>query len=106
MTRVNDVQGKEFRALLLSTVRTCTASSYSSTEKEEGFLSNAKVGIFCIAYIFGSKQEFILGFQYAFTGLDCLTGIIYYALKQISLTFGTASCFRSISIYDAEIDFT
>ena len=37
--RVDDVQGKEYRALLISTVRTCT----SVPNEAEDFLSNAKV---------------------------------------------------------------
>ena len=40
--RVDDVQGKEYRALLVSTVRTC-ATVPSTEEPEEGFLSNLKV---------------------------------------------------------------
>ena len=38
--RVDDVQGKEYRALLISTVRTCASDP---DENEEGFLSNVKV---------------------------------------------------------------
>ena len=36
--RVDDVQGKEYRALLISTVRTCT-----SDPEAEDFLTNEKV---------------------------------------------------------------
>ncbi len=39
--RVEDVQGREFRALIISTVR--TSSIESTSEKEAGFLSNPKV---------------------------------------------------------------
>ena len=39
--RVEDVQGKEFRALIISTVR--TSSSEPVSEKEAGFLTNPKV---------------------------------------------------------------
>lgn len=41
MHRVEDVQGKEFRALMISTVR--TSSTELSSEKEAGFLTNPKV---------------------------------------------------------------
>ena len=40
--RVDDVQGKEFRALLLSTVRTCSTEQ-PNLEEEMGFLTNPKV---------------------------------------------------------------
>ena len=39
--RVDDVQGKEYRALLISTVRTC--STEPPAEEEAGFLTNPKV---------------------------------------------------------------
>ena len=42
--RVDDVQGKEFRALLLSTVRTCYARDDGDLEEDAGFLTNPKVG--------------------------------------------------------------
>ena len=41
--RVDDVQGKEFRALLLSTVRTCYARDDDDLEEDAGFLTNPKV---------------------------------------------------------------
>ena len=41
--RVDDVQGKEFRALLLSTVRTCYARDDEDLEEDAGFLTNPKV---------------------------------------------------------------
>lgn len=41
--RVDDVQGKEFRALLLSTVRTCYARDDGDLEEDAGFLTNPKV---------------------------------------------------------------
>ena len=43
--RVDDVQGKEFRALLLSTVRTCFARDDEDLEEDAGFLTNPKVWI-------------------------------------------------------------
>lgn len=39
--RVENVQGKEFRALIISTVR--TSATESSSERESGFLTNPKV---------------------------------------------------------------
>lgn len=41
MERVDNVQGKEFRALIISTVRTSSLESVS--EREAGFLTNPKV---------------------------------------------------------------
>jgi superfamily I DNA and/or RNA helicase len=41
--RVDDVQGKEFRALLLSTVRTCYARDDDDLEEDAGFLTNPKL---------------------------------------------------------------
>ena len=41
--RVEDVQGKEFRALLLSTVRTCYGRDDKDLEEDAGFLTNPKV---------------------------------------------------------------
>ena len=41
--RLDDVQGQEFRALLLTTVRTC--SSELNSENEAGFLTDAKVRV-------------------------------------------------------------
>ena len=40
---MDDVQGKEFRALLLSTVRTCYARDDDDLEEDAGFLTNPKV---------------------------------------------------------------
>ena len=40
MFRIDDVQGKEFRALIISTVRTCSGEQ---DENDEGFLNNTKV---------------------------------------------------------------
>ena len=42
MQSIEGVQGREFRALLISTVRTC--SSEPLPEEDAGFLTNAKVG--------------------------------------------------------------
>ena len=39
--RVDDVQGEEFRALIVSTVRTCTKEP--PAEEDAGFLMDAKV---------------------------------------------------------------
>ena len=39
---IENVQGREFRALFLSTVRTC--SSEPLPDEDAGFLTNAKVG--------------------------------------------------------------
>ena len=41
MYRVDDVQGEEFRALIVSTVRTCTKEP--PAEEDAGFLMDAKV---------------------------------------------------------------
>ena len=43
--RVDDVQGKEYRALIISTVRTCAsdAKRVDEIEMEDGFFTNAKV---------------------------------------------------------------
>lgn len=41
MYRVDDVQGEEFRALIVSTVRTCTKEP--PPEEDAGFLTDAKV---------------------------------------------------------------
>ena len=43
MFRVDDVQGKEFRALFLSTVRTCYGRDDDDLEEDAGFLTNPKV---------------------------------------------------------------
>ena len=45
MFRVDDVQGKEFRAVIISTVRTCAsdAKKVDEIEMEEGFFTNPKV---------------------------------------------------------------
>ena len=44
--RAAGVQGREFRALILSTVRTC--STEPSEEEEAGFLTNPKVSCDCV----------------------------------------------------------
>ena len=41
MYRVDDVQGEEFRALIISTVRTCTKEP--SPEEDGGFLTDPRV---------------------------------------------------------------
>jgi superfamily I DNA and/or RNA helicase len=46
---IENVQGREFRALLISTVRTC--SSEPLPEEDAAFLTNAKVGGVNHAYI-------------------------------------------------------
>ena len=57
MFRVDDVQGKEFRALIISTVRTCAsdAKRVDEIEMEEGFFTNPKVHMYTLispTYIF------------------------------------------------------
>lgn len=47
--RVDDVQGKEYRALLLSTVRTCYSRDDGDLEEDAGFLTNPKVGQLSVA---------------------------------------------------------
>ena len=44
--RVDDVQGEEFRALIVSTVRTCTKEP--PPEEDAGFLTNAKVSVILV----------------------------------------------------------
>ena len=41
--RIEGIQGKEYRALIVSTVRTCSTAQDGNAENEDGFLNNIKV---------------------------------------------------------------